>query len=59
VLTGLVVAVAILLGLFKTAQAVTGALGLPALGERALLLISAVATAAVAWPVYRAVRRRR
>jgi Mn2+/Fe2+ NRAMP family transporter len=57
--TALVVAVAILLGVYKAAQAVSGTLGLPGLGEQALLAVSASVTAFIAWPVYRAVRRRR
>jgi Mn2+/Fe2+ NRAMP family transporter len=59
VVTALVVAVTIVLGVYKTAQAVTGALELPALGERALLAASTAVTVILAWPVYRTVRKRR
>jgi manganese transport protein len=57
--TAVVVGVTIVLGAYKTAQAVTSALHLPAPGERALLVGSAAVAAAIAWPVGRAVRRRR
>jgi Mn2+/Fe2+ NRAMP family transporter len=57
--TGLVVAVTIVLGVYKTAQAVTNAFDLPTIGERPLLFGSAAVTAILAWPLFRAIRKRR
>jgi hypothetical protein len=59
VLMALVVAVMIVLGAYKTTQAVGNAFDLPPLGERQLLAFSAAVTAVTAWPTGRAVRNRR
>ncbi len=58
-LMGLVVAVTVLLGVSKTTQAVTAAVGLPGLEEKTLYVASAVVTGMLAIPVIRAARRRR
>jgi len=55
----LVVAVTIVLGIFKTAQAATAAFDLPQIGETRLLAVSALVTLLLAWPVLGAVRRSR
>jgi len=55
----IVVAVTILLGIYKLAGAATRALEIPALSEGNLLAVSAILTILLAWPVVRAVRRRR
>ena len=59
VLMALVVAVTIVLGIYKLAGATTRAFGLPSLSENALLAISAALTILLALPVFHAVRRRR
>lgn len=57
---GLVVAVTIVIGVSKTAQAVTNALKLPSLDQGTLLIASAVVTAILAIPIIRlALNRRR
>ena len=58
-LTGLVVAVSLLLGVFGVARAVARGLGRPAPSEGDLLLISASIALLVAYPIFRAVRDRR
>jgi Mn2+/Fe2+ NRAMP family transporter len=58
-LMGLVVAVTIVLGVSKTTSAVTAALRLPALSERALLLTATAVTLLLAIPIVRSVRKRR
>lgn len=59
VVMGLVVAVTIVLGISNVAKAVTSALRLPMLGERALLIASAVVAVLLAVPVVRIARNRR
>jgi Mn2+/Fe2+ NRAMP family transporter len=56
---GVVVAVTIVLGISKTAKAVTSALRLPVLDQRTLLIASAVVTVILAVPIARLAQRRR
>jgi len=57
--TSLVVAVTIVLGLSKLAQAVTATFRLPRLGEPTVFIASAIVTAILAVPIAMAVRSRR
>jgi Mn2+/Fe2+ NRAMP family transporter len=59
VLMGIVVAVTIVLGVSKVGSAVTSAAGLPALGERLLLVASAAIAVLIAACLARTVLRRR
>jgi Mn2+/Fe2+ NRAMP family transporter len=59
VLTGLVVAVTIVLGVSKTTGAITSAIGITDLPERAVLLAATAITALLAIPILRSVRQRR
>lgn len=56
---GSVVAVTIVLGVSRTAKAVTSALSLPMLDQKELLIASAVVTAILALPIVRMAYRRR
>jgi Mn2+/Fe2+ NRAMP family transporter len=58
-LMSVVVAVTIVLGVSKTAQAVASALGFQSLPERTLILASSVVACVIAYPILRVVRKRR
>ena len=59
ILMGLVVAVTIVLGVFKSTQAITSAFDWARVDDRTLLSISALVTAVLALPIARDVRKRR
>lgn len=58
-LMGLVVAVTVVLGVTKTAQAVASALGFSSVSEKTLLTSAAFVTLALVYPIIRTVRKRR
>jgi Mn2+/Fe2+ NRAMP family transporter len=60
IIMGIIVIVTIVLGVLKTAQAITSALNLPMLEEKSMMMVSAAITLLIAVPIARsAVKRRR